>query len=43
MTPNLNTTQTITLTTAIIGMCLTAFFTAIIVLAYGRQIRHFLR
>ncbi len=43
MTPDLTTTQTIGLASAIIGFCLTVFFTTLIVLTYGHQIRRYLR
>ncbi len=43
MTPDLTTTQTIGLASAIVGFCLTVFFTTLIVLTYGHQIRQYLR
>ncbi len=43
MTPDLTTAQTIGLASAIVGFCLTVFFTTLIVLTYGHQIRQYLR
>ncbi len=43
MTPNLTTSQTIGLATAIVGFCLTVFFTTLIVLTYGHRIQQYLR
>ncbi len=43
MTPNLTNSQTIGLATAIVGFCITVFFTTLIVLAYGHRIRQYLR
>ncbi len=43
MTPDLTTTQTIGLASAIVGFCLTVFFTILIVLAYGPRIQRYLR
>ncbi len=43
MTPDLTTSQTIGLASAIVGFCLTVFFTTLIVLTYGHQIRRYLR
>ncbi len=43
MTPDLTTSQTIGLASAIVGFCLTVFFTTLIVLTYGHQIRQYLR
>ncbi len=43
MTPDLTTVQTIGLASALVGFCLTVFFTTLIVLTYGHQIRQYLR
>ncbi len=43
MTPDLTTPQTIGLASTIIGFCLTVFFTTLLVLTYGHQIRRYLR
>ncbi len=43
MTPDLTTTQTIGLATAIVGFCLTVFFTTLIILTYGHRLRQYLR
>ncbi len=43
MTPDLTNAQTIGLASAIVGFCLTVFFTVLIVLTYGHQIRQYLR
>ncbi len=43
MTPDLTTSQTIGLATAIVSFCLTVFFTTLIVLTYGHRIRQYLR
>ncbi len=43
MTPDLTTSQTIGLASAIVGFCLTVFFTTLIVLTYGHRIRQYLR
>ncbi len=43
MTPDLTNPQTIGLASAIVGFCLTVFFTTLIVLTYGHQIRQYLR
>ncbi len=43
MTPDLTTTQTIGFASAIVGFCLTVFFTTLIVLTYGHRIRQYLR
>ncbi len=43
MTPDLTTSQTIGLASAIVGFCLTVFFTTLIVLTYRHRIRRYLR
>ncbi len=43
MTPDLTTPQTIGFASAIVGFCLTVFFTTLIVLTYGHRIRRYLR
>ncbi len=43
MTPDLTTPQTIGLASAIVGFCLTVFFTTLIVLTYGYRIQRYLQ